>query len=377
MRMTKSRNGKAVVKTESAFYAQVRDVFVQARQFVHKTANFAMVKAYWLVGKMIVEKQGGEAKAAYGDRLIDELSVRLTQDLGAGFTRVNLFYMRRFYLAFQNVHTLCEQLSWSHYRLLISVENEEARAYYLEEARKSLWSVRELQRQINSFYYERLLESRTKKRGGKKAAIAPLKPIDTMSPQSVIRDPLVLEFLGLDECESHLEKDLESLLITHFQKFMMELGRGFALVARQKRLTLDGKSYHVDLVFYNYILRCFVLCDLKTDELTHADLGQMQMYVNYYERELMNPGDNPPIGIVLCTDKGADLVRYTLPLHNKRIFAAKYKLHLPSEQELIAELRRERTAIEDAQLVTKLDQGETRRIKKAAFGAVTKAKSMV
>ena len=141
--MTKSRNTKAVVEPDPAFYAQVRDVFVQARQFVHKTANFAMVKAYWLVGKMIVEKQGGEAKAAYGDRLIDELSVRLTQDLGAGFTRVNLFYMRRFYLAFQNVHTLCEQLSWSHYRLLISVENEEARAYYLEEARKSLWSVRE------------------------------------------------------------------------------------------------------------------------------------------------------------------------------------------------------------------------------------------
>ena len=375
MRMTKSRNGKAIVKTDAAFYAQIRDVFVQARQFVHKTANFAMVKAYWLVGKMIVEKQGGEAKAAYGDRLIDELSVRLTQDLGAGFTRVNLFYMRRFYLAFQNVHTLCEQLSWSHYRLLISVENEEARAYYLEEARKSLWSVRELQRQINSFYYERLLENRTKKRGGKKAAIVPLKPIDKMTPQSVIRDPLVLEFLGLDESESHLEKDLESLLITHFQKFMMELGRGFALVARQKRLTLDGKSYHVDLVFYNYILRCFVLCDLKTDELTHADLGQMQMYVNYYERELMNPGDNPPIGIVLCTDKGADLVRYTLPLHNKRIFAAKYKLHLPSEQELIAELRRERTAIEDAQLVTKLDGGEIPRIKKSAFATGAKERT--
>jgi predicted nuclease of restriction endonuclease-like (RecB) superfamily len=230
------------------------------------------------------------------------------------------------------------------------VENEEARAYYLEEARKSLWSVRELQRQINSFYYERLLENRAKKRGGKKMDIVPLKQIDKMTPQSVIRDPLVLEFLGLDESEKYLEKDLENLLITHFEKFMMELGRGFALVARQKRLTLDGKSYHVDLVFYNYVLRCFVLCDLKAEELTHADLGQMQMYVNYYERELMNPGDNPPIGIVLCTDKGADLVRYTLPLHNKRIFAAKYKLHLPTEQELIAELRRERMAIEEAQI---------------------------
>ena len=169
----------------------------------------------------------------------------------------------------------------------------------------------------------------------------------------MICDPLVLEFLGLDESEKFLEKDLERLLISHFQKFMLEMGRGFALVARQKRLTLDGKSYHVDLVFYNYVLRCFVLCDLKTDELTHADIGQMQMYVNYYERELTNPGDNPPIGIVLCTDKGADLVKYTLPLDNKRIFAAEYKLHLPSERELVAELRRERAAIEDARSATK------------------------
>ena len=348
---------------DSAFYGKVRDVFEQARQFVRTTANFAMVKAYWLVGKMIVEKQGGAAKAAYGDGLIDELSRRLTKEFGAGFKRVNLFNMRRFFLSFPKVHTLCEQLSWSHYRLLISVENEEARQYYLDEARKSLWSVRELQRQINSFYYERLLENRAKGRRSK-SAVVPLKPIDKVTPQNVIRDPLVLEFLGLDESEKFLERDLESLLISHFQKFMMEMGRGFALVARQKRLTLDGKSYHVDLVFYNYILRCFVLCDLKTDELTHADLGQMQMYVNYYERELMNPGDNPPIGIVLCTDKGADLVRYTLPLHNKRIFAAKYKLHLPSEQELIAELRRERTAIEDARLVAKLDSAEIPRIKK-------------
>lgn len=314
-----------------AFYEQVRNVFVEARQFVHKTANFAMVKAYWLVGKMIVDKQGGEAKAAYGDGLIDELSKRLTAELGAGFTRVNLFNMRRFFLAFPKVYTLCEQLSWSHYRLLISVESEEARAYYLEEARRSLWSVRELQRQINSFYYERLLENRTKKCKGAKDAVIPLKAIDRMAPQNVIRDPLVLEFLGLDESENFLEKDFERLLITHFQKFMMELGRGFALVARQKRLMVDGKSYHVDLVFYNYILRCFVLCDLKTDELTHADLGQMQMYVNYYERELMNPGDNPPIG---------------------------------TEQELIAELRRERAAIEEAQMIGALEVGEPKRNKK-------------
>ena len=362
-RATKKMGKKkfVAVDAEPGFYEQVRDVFVAARQFVHKTANFAMVKAYWLVGKMIVEKQGGEAKAAYGDKLIDELSVKLTRDLGAGFTRVNLFYMRRFYLAFQKVHTLCEQLTWSHYRLLISVENEEARAYYLEEARKSLWSVRELQRQINSFYYERLIENRAKKRGGKKTDIVPLKPIDKMTPQSVIRDPLVLEFLGLDESEKYLEKDLENLLITHFEKFMMELGRGFALVARQKRLTLDGKSYHVDLVFYNYVLRCFVLCDLKTEELTHADLGQMQMYVNYYERELMNPGDNPPIGIVLGSDRDEAIIRYTLNENERNLFAVKYHLHLPTVEELSLELQRERAAIEEAMAIRALPPPEPKK----------------
>jgi hypothetical protein len=193
----------------------VRDVFVAARQFVHKTANFAMVKAYWLVGKMIVEKQGGEAKAAYGDGLIASLSSRLTADLGKGFTEANLRYMRMFYLAFQNCHTLCDELSWSHYRLLISVENEEARAYYLEEARRSLWSVRELQRQINSFYYERLLENRAKKRGGKKTDIVPLKPIDKMTPQSVIRDQeqeliaeLRRERMAIEEARLEVKKEV-------------------------------------------------------------------------------------------------------------------------------------------------------------------------
>lgn len=328
------------------FYRQVSGVINEARRFVHAAANSAMVKAYWLVGKMIVEKQGGSAKAAYGDGFIDSLAEKLTQEFGAGFRRVNLFAMRKFYLSFPKIHTLCEQLSWSHYRLLITVENEEARQYYADECRKSLWSVRELQRQINSFYYERLIANRSKR--GKKQSVRALAPRKDTAPSLVLRDPLVLEFLGLDENSSFLEKDLERLLINHLQKFLLELGRGFSFVERQKRLTLDGEHYHVDLVFYNYILRCFVLVDLKTDRLTHADLGQMQMYVNYYERELMNPGDNPPIGIVLCADKGADLVRYTLPLHEKRIFAAKYKLVLPSEAELLEEIRRESAAIAEA-----------------------------
>ena len=357
-----------LIRTNDAEYvklvSQISDLWDEARNTAFQAVNTSLLFANWHTGEYIVEyEQRGNIKAEYGKQLLTNLSKDLTLRLGKGYSRSNLFNMRLFYLTYPKIQTVSGQLSWSHYRLLISVENEEARQYYLDEARKSLWSVRELQRQINSFYYERLLENRAKGRRSK-SAVVPLKPIDKVTPQNVIRDPLVLEFLGLDESEKFLERDLESLLISHFQKFMMEMGRGFALVARQKRLTLDGKSYHVDLVFYNYILRCFVLCDLKTDELTHADLGQMQMYVNYYERELMNPGDNPPIGIVLCTDKGADLVRYTLPLHNKRIFAAKYKLHLPSEQELIDELRRERTAIEDARLVAKLDSAEIPRIKK-------------
>ena len=196
------------------------------------------------------------------------------------------------------------------------------------------------------FYFERLLENRTKR--GKKTAVHALVPKKEAAPEQVLRDPLVLEFLGLNENAAFLEKDLERLLITHLQKFLLELGRGFSFVERQKRLTLDGEHYHVDLVFYNYLLKCFVLVDLKTDRLTHADLGQMQMYVNYYERELMNPGDNPPIGIVLCTDKGSDLVRYTLPLNEKRIFAAKYKFVLPTEEQLLTELRREQAALEEA-----------------------------
>lgn len=346
--MTKKSKVARPAQDESAFYAQVRTVIVEARRYVHRAANVAMVKAYWLVGKMIVERQGGAAKATYGDGLIDALAERLTAEFGAGFTRVNLFAMRKFYLSFPKVQTLCELLSWSHYRLLITVENEEARRYYADECRKSLWSVRELQRQINSFYFERLLENRTKR--GKKTPVRALVPKKETTPEQVLRDPLVLEFLGLEENAAFQEKDLERLLITHLQKFLLELGRGFSFVERQKRLTLDGEHYHVDLVFYNYLLKCFVLVDLKTDRLTHADLGQMQMYVNYYERELMNPGDNPPIGIVLCTDKGADLVRYTLPLDEKRIFAAKYRLVLPTEEQLLAELRRERAALEEATL---------------------------
>ena len=271
--------------------------------------NFAMVEAYWNIGKSIVEQQGGEDKAEYGVRLIEELSKQMTNDFGKGFTVANLKNMRQF---------------------------------YTEEVIKSNWSTRQLERQINSFFYERLLSSQNKEKVSEE--IHKLDPAKV--PEDIIRDPYVLEFLGLNPAADFYESDLEEALITHLQKFLLELGRGFSFVARQKRITFDGRHFRIDLVFYNYILKCFVLIDLKIGDLTHQDLGQMQMYVHYYERELMNEGDNPPIGIVLCADKSESVVKFTLPENETQIFASKYKLYLPSEEELLQELRREYRALE-------------------------------
>lgn len=264
------------------------------------------------------------------------------QDFGKGFTVSNLKNMRQFYLTFPNGYALRSELSWTHYRLLMRVENENAREFYMQEAVKSQWSTRQLERQINSFFYERLLSSKNKEQVAEE--IQSLEP--AKKPEDVIRDPYVLEFLGLTPNDDFYESDLEQALITHLQKFLLELGRGFSFVARQKRITFDGRHFRIDLVFYNYILKCFVLIDLKVGDLTHQDLGQMQMYVHYYERELMNEGDNPPIGIVLCADKSESVVKYTLPENETQIFASKYKLYLPSEEELLRELNQEYQALE-------------------------------
>ncbi|MFQ9562619.1 MAG: PDDEXK nuclease domain-containing protein, partial [Faecalibacillus intestinalis] len=273
---------------------------------------------------------------------LKELSKQMTQDFGKGFTVANLKNMRQFYLTFPNGYALRSELSWTHYRLLMRVENENAREFYMQEAVKSQWSTRQLERQINSFFYERLLSSKNKEQVA--AEIQTLEP--AKKPEDVIRDPYVLEFLGLPPNDDFYESDLEQALITHLQKFLLELGRGFSFVARQKRITFDGRHFRIDLVFYNYILKCFVLIDLKVGDLTHQDLGQMQMYVHYYERELMNEGDNPPIGIVLCADKSESVVKYTLPENETQIFASKYKLYLPSEEELLRELNQEYQALE-------------------------------
>lgn len=266
----------------------------------------------------------------------------MTQDFGKGFTVANLKNMRQFYLTFPNGYALRSELSWTHYRLLMRVENENAREFYMQEAVKSQWSTRQLERQINSFFYERLLSSKNKEQVAEE--IQTLEP--SKKPEDVIREPYVLEFLGLKSNDDFYESDLEQALITHLQKFLLELGRGFSFVARQKRITFDGRHFRIDLVFYNYILKCFVLIDLQVGDLTHQDLGQMQMYVHYYERELMNEGDNPPIGIVLCADKSESVVKYTLPENETQIFASKYKLYLPSEEELLRELKQEYQALE-------------------------------
>lgn len=316
---------------------------INARNKVYSTANFAMIEAYWNIGKKIIEKQGGKDKAEYGLGLIKELSTQMTKDFGKGFTVTNLKYMRQFYLTFPNGHALRGELSWTHYRSLMRVENEKARNFYLEEAIKSAWSTRQLDRQINSFFYERLLSSKNKEEVSQ--TIINLEKGAT--PEDIIRDPYVLEFLGLVPNTDFYESDLEQALITHLQKFLLELGRGFSFVARQQRFSFDGRHFRIDLVFYNYILKCFVLIDLKIGDLTHQDLGQMQMYVHYYEREMMNEGDNPPIGIILCADKSDSVVKYTLPQDEKQIFASKYKLYLPSEEELLNELNKEYLSIEN------------------------------
>ena len=327
---------------EQQFYEQIKRILSEARNKVYQTANFAMVEAYWNIGKSIVEQQGGEEKAEYGARLIAELSKQMSTDFGKGFTVANLKNMRQFYLTFPKSYALRSELSWTHYRLLMRVENKNARRFYIEEAIKSNWSTRQLERQINSFFYERLLSSQNKEKVSEEIQ----KLESAKVPEDIIRDPYVLEFLGLNPKDDFYESDLEEALITHLQKFLLELGRGFSFVARQKRITFDGRHFRIDLVFYNYILKCFVLIDLKIGDLTHQDLGQMQMYVHYYERELMNKGDNPPIGIVLCADKSESIVKYTLPENETQIFASKYKLYLPSEEELSQELQREYRALE-------------------------------
>ena len=324
-------------------YQRVREILIRARSRAWRAVNSAMVAAYWEIGRAIVEdEQQGQARAEYGARLLEQLSRRLTAEFGKGFDRSNLWHMRAFHLAYPNLDAVRRELTWTHYRLLLRVENPQARAFYEAESVGARWSTREMERQMNSLLFERLALSRDKEgvlalaRDGHEVQV----------PADLVKDPYVLEFTGIRQDAQFRETDLERALADNLQQFLLELGKGFAFMARQQRITLDGEHFYIDLVFYNRLTRSFVLLDLKVGKLTHQDLGQMQMYVNYFHREMTAPDENPPIGIVLCADKSEAVVRYTLPEDNKQVFASRYRLYLPSEEELAAELDRARRLLE-------------------------------
>ena len=328
-------NAELAAENTSETYSRIRNSVITAQSRIYSAVNSAMVQAYWEIGEQIYIACGENERAEYGKGLLRYLSEKLTAEFGKGFTVANLRNMRQFYMMYQKRYTLCSELSWSHYRILMRISDDKRRAWYTEECAKSGWSVRQLERHINTMFYERLLSSK------EKDAVA--AEIQTTEPkpeyEKIIRDPYVLEFLDLPENPHFYEMDLEQAIIDHLQKFLLELGRGFSFVARQKKISFDGRHFYIDLVFYNYILKCFVLIDLKLGDLTHQDFGQMQMYVNYYTRELMNEGDNPPIGIVLCADKSDVIVKYTLSENDTQIFASKYMTYIPSEEEFKRELR--------------------------------------
>lgn len=328
---------------DDKFYANIKEVLDQAKKRVYRNIQSEMVLTYWQIGKMIVEKQGGNNRAKYGDGLIEELSIQMTKDFGSGFNTSNLKRMRKLYLLYPKGATMWHQLSWSHIRLILSLSDEKARNFYMKEAIDNTWSVRQLEREISTFSYQRYLASNNNYEVVQDTA----DKESGYNPLDVIKDPYILDFIGLKPSNSFLESELEQALIDHLQEFLLELGSGFSFVARQKRFDMDGRNFYVDLVLYNYKLKCFVLIDLKRGDLTHQDIGQMQMYVNYYTRELMEPGDNPPIGIILSTSKSDTLVKYTLPLDNKQIFASKYMLYLPSEEDLKAEINKQRQLLEN------------------------------
>ncbi len=329
-------NESDIIDNPASFlYGQIRQVLLEAQSGVSRAVNTAMVHAYFEIGRLIVEdEQHGEVRAEYGKETLAQLSKRLAAEFGRGFSRQNLQNMKQFFLGFQNCQTLSGKLSWSHYSLIMRIDNEQARDFYVKEVESENWSVRELDRQINSLLFERLALSRNK------AEVKDLAEHGQVldSPRDVIKDPYVLEFLGLPEQAAYSEKDMETALIDNLQDFLLELGKGFTFVARQKRITLDAEHFYIDLVFYNRLLRCFVLIDLKIGKLTHQDIGQMQMYVNCYDRDIRTEDENHTIGIVLCHDKKETIARYTLPEDNTQIFASKYKLYLPTEDELVREV---------------------------------------
>lgn len=319
----------------NSLYQEVREIITSARQNAVRSVDFCRVQMYWQIGRRILEEeQNGKERADYGSYLLKNLAKKLEPEYGSGFSVRQLEMCRQFYRMYPIANTVCSQLNWSQYKLLISIPDEYKREYYQLEAVNNAWTKRELERQINSQLYERLLLSNDKE---SVLAVARKERIP-QAPQEIIKDPMVLEFLGLERKAEYYEKDLEQALITHLQKFLLELGNGFTFVARQKRILIEDDEFFADLVFYNRLLRCFVVIELKTEKLTHQDLGQLQMYVNYYDRVEKTSEENPTIGILLCTSKNDTVVKMSLPENNTSILASQYQLYLPTQEQLTKEI---------------------------------------
>ena len=327
------------------FYDDIKKIINESRNNVRNYVNTTMLFTYWNIGKKIVDFQGGEDKSKYGDRILIDLSKQLTYDFGKGYDTSNLRRMRQFYLLFPICASVRHELSWTHYKLIITIENPKIREFYMEEAIKGNWSVRQLERQISSCTYSRVLKH--------KQEVEIIEGIDEQKqsvkydPNIVIKDPYMLEFLGLDNNTKYLEKDLEKALIDHLQKFLLELGRGFCFVERQKRISFDDEHYFIDLVFYNSILKCYVVIDLKTGKLGYEYLAQIDMYRNYYDMEIKAVDDNPTIGLVLVTEQRKSVAKYSSIYKDQNIFISKYMTCMPSEEELAKVVDEERKLIEE------------------------------
>ena len=323
-------------------YDDIKGLIDQSKNKIYKTVNTEMINLYWNIGKIIVEKQNGQDRAKYGDYLIENLSNQLTNEFGKGFSTRNLKRMRKLYLYYPKRTTLLSQLTWSHYLELIKIDDETKRNFYMNECINSNWDVRELQRQRTTLLYERIATSKDKS----KIPELSTKGNSIYESKDIIKDPFVLELLDIKENTNYLESDLEKNILEHLKEFLLELGKGFTFVGNQVRITIDTEHFYPDLVFYNRILNCFVIIDLKIGKVTHKDIGQMQMYVNYYDRVIKKENENKTIGILLSTDKNETIVKYTLPEDNKTIFSSEFRLTIPSEKEFIDVIEDEKKNLE-------------------------------
>ena len=329
----------------SQLVTEIRELITTARQQVVRAVNSSMVQTYWQIGRLIVEdEQQGDTRAAYGKQQLQRLSRELTEEFGKGFDVRNLRNMRAFYQAFPNRNALRTELSWTHYRVLLRIENAEAREWYMDEAVSQQWSSRALERQIGNLYYERLLSSQDRTAVEQEAEYK-TRPLAEHSARHYLRDPYILDFLDLS-AERYLEADLERGLIDNLQAFLLELGKGFAFVGRQQRINTDDQDFYIDLVFYNFKLKCFLLVDLKLGKLTHQDVGQMDSYIRIYDQHRKGNDDNPTIGLILCSQKSEAVVKYSVLTVSEQMFAAKYLPYLPTEEELRRELERERSLVQ-------------------------------